>query len=194
MTNSFADFVKRLQAGDDAASRQLFDRFARQLIAMARRRFDGPLKHKVDPEDVVQSAYKSFFTRHADGKLSIGNWNSLWGLLTIITVRKCSERVAYHRAQQRDVAREIPAATADGAPAIEGLSREPTPAEAAELAETVTRLMESLDADERPILELSLQGYSTREISEQLNRAERTVRLLRERVRKRLERMQREYS
>lgn len=192
MTNSFADFVKRLQAGDDAASRQLFDRFARQLIATARRRFDGPLKHKVDPEDVVQSAYKSFFTRHADGKFEVGNWNSLWGLLTIITVRKCSERVAYHRAQQRDAAREIPAA-ANSAPGIEGLSREPTPAEAAELAETVTQLMQSLDADDRPILELSLQGYTTREISEQLNRAERTVRLLRERVRKRLERMQREY-
>lgn len=190
MTDSFADFVKRLRAGDDDASRQLFERFARQLIAMARRRFDGPLKHKVDPEDIVQSAYKSFFLRHADGKVVVGNWNSLWGLLTIITVRKCSERVAYHRAKQRDAAREV--VPTGSSPAIEGLSREPTPDEAAELAETVTRLMDSLDATERPVLELSLQGYSTREISEQLNRAERTVRLLRERVRKRLERMQQE--
>lgn len=190
MTDSFADFVKRLRAGDDDASRQLFERFARQLIAMARRRFDGPLKHKVDPEDIVQSAYKSFFSRHADGKVVVGNWNSLWGLLTIITVRKCSERVAYHRAKQRDAAREV--VPTGSSPAIEGLSREPTPDEAAELAETVTRLMDSLDATERPVLELSLQGYSTREISEQLNRAERTVRLLRERVRKRLERMQQE--
>jgi RNA polymerase sigma-70 factor (ECF subfamily) len=39
---------------------------------------------------------------------------------------------------------------------------------------------------------LSLLGYTTREISERLGRAERTVRLLREGVRKRLERMQRE--
>jgi RNA polymerase sigma-70 factor (ECF subfamily) len=192
MTDSFADFVKRLQSGDDAASRQLFERFARQLVAMARRRFDGPLKHKVDPEDVVQSAYKSFFSRHADGNVDVRNWNSLWGLLTIITVRKCSERVAYHRAQQRDVAREVARPT-DSTPPIEGLSREPTPAEAAELAETVTQLMSGLDVNERPVLELSLQGYSTREISEQLNRAERTVRLLRERVRKRLERMQQEH-
>jgi RNA polymerase sigma-70 factor, ECF subfamily len=191
MTDSFAEFVQRLRAGDDQAARQLFERFARQLIGMARRRFDGPLKHKVDPEDVVQSAYKSFFSRHADGNFVVGNWNSLWGLLTIITVRKCSERVAYHRAQQRDAAREI-APKSDSAPPIEGLSREPTPAEAVELAETVARLMAGLDAGERPVLELSLQGYSTREISEQLNRAERTVRLLRERVRKRLERMQHE--
>ena len=39
-------------------------------------------------------------------------------------------------------------------------------------------------------LELSLQGYSTQEISEQLGRAERSVRRLRERVRKQLERLQ----
>jgi DNA-binding NarL/FixJ family response regulator len=42
------------------------------------------------------------------------------------------------------------------------------------------------------ILELNLQGYTTREISERLGRAERTVRLLREGLRKRLQRMQQE--
>lgn len=192
MTDSFAEFLKRLQAGDDDASRQLFQRFARQLIAMARRRFDGQLKHKIDPEDVVQSAYKSFFYRYAEGNVDIGNWNSLWGLLTIITVRKCTERIAYHRAQRRDAAREISASGSEQAAPLEILSREPTPMEATELSETLERLFADLDDHERPVLELSLQGYSTREISKQLQRAERTVRLLRERVRKRLERMQQE--
>ena len=58
----------------------------------------------------------------------------------------------------------------------------------------VMPLLAGLDEEERPILELSLQGYTTREISERLGRAERTVRLLREGVRHRLERMQRENS
>src|SRR5207244_12407301 len=107
MTESFADFMKRLRAGDDDAARQLFERFARQLVAMARRRVDGRLKPKLDPEDVVQSAYKSFFYRYADGNIDVGNWNGLWGLLTIITVRKCSERVAHYRAERRDAAREV---------------------------------------------------------------------------------------
>jgi RNA polymerase sigma-70 factor (ECF subfamily) len=65
-------------------------------------------------------------------------------------------------------------------------------AEAAVLSETVQQLLAGLDEEERPILELSLQGHTTREISERLGRAERTVRLLRESVRHRLERMQRE--
>jgi RNA polymerase sigma-70 factor (ECF subfamily) len=193
MKDSFADFLGRLRAGDDAAARELFDRFAHQLIALARRRFDGALRHKVDPEDVVQSAYKSFFLRYGAGGLDAVNWDSLWGLLTLITVRKCAERVAYHRAERRDAAREVSAPPGEGWDPWQGVfGREPTPLQAAELSETVDRLLAGLDEDERPVLELSLQGYTTREISERLGRAERTVRLLRECVRKRLERMQQE--
>lgn len=193
MRDSFADFLTRLEAGDDAAARELFRRFAHQLLALARQRIAAGLRHKVDPEDVVQSAYKSFFGRYGDGDLDLAGWNSLWGLLTLITVRKCAERAAYHRAECRDAAREVAAPPdGDGASRLEPFGREPTPLEAAELSETVARLFAALDEDERPVLELSLQGYSTREISAQLGRAERTVRLLREGIRHRLERMQRE--
>jgi RNA polymerase sigma-70 factor (ECF subfamily) len=194
MKDSFADFLTRLQTGDDAAARELFERFAHRLLALAQRQFSAPIRHKVDPEDVVQSAYKSFFHRYGEGKFEVGDWNGLWGLLTVITLRKCAERVAYHRAQRRDAAREAaaPAGSEDEAPWLDPLGREPTPLEAAELAETLQQLFAALDEDDRPVLELSLQGYGTREISERLGRAERTIRLLRERVRHRLEAMQRE--
>lgn len=193
MPDSFAEFLTRLQSQDDAAARELFVRFANQLIALAQRHIGPPLRHKVDPEDVVQSAYKSFFVRYDAGKLSVTSWTSLWGLLTLITVRKCAERAAYHRAERRDMAREQSLSPGDEAGAwLQPLDREPTPLEAAVLSETVEQLLADLDADERPILELSLQGYTTREISEQVGRAERTVRLLREGIRRRLERMQAE--
>jgi RNA polymerase sigma-70 factor (ECF subfamily) len=193
MSNSFAEFLARLHRGDDAAAKELFARFTHQLIALALRRIDAGLRHKVDPEDVVQSVYKSFFVRYGAANLEIVNWNSLWGLLTLITVRKCAERAAYHRAECRDATREVSAPQgAEAAPWLEPLGREPTPLEAAVLNETVKQLFADLDEDERPILELSLQGYTTREISERLGRAERTVRLLREGIRHRLEQLQRE--
>ena len=76
----------------------------------------------------------------------------------------------------------------DSTPAgLEAVGREPTPDEAAVLAETVTDLLQQLNGGERTIVELSLQGYSTQEISEQTGRAERSVRRLRERVRRHLE-------
>jgi RNA polymerase sigma-70 factor (ECF subfamily) len=195
-SDSFHDFLARLRAGDGDAARELFRRFTGQLVTLARRRLDGPLRHKVDSEDVVQSTYKSFFRRYDTGDLDFVNWNSLWGLLTLITLRKCADRVAYHRAERRDAAREVaaPAGSEGGAPMPEALGREPTPHEAAVLTETVDRLLADLGADERPIVELSLLGHSTREISEQLDVPERTVRRVRERVRLRLERAQREGS
>lgn len=184
MPDSFARFITRLQSKDDAAAQELFDRFTHRLIGLAVRHLDPGLRPKVDPEDVVQSAYKSFFRRYGAGSLDVVNWDSLWGLLTLITVRKCADRAAYHRAECRDAAREVSAAAeVSGEP----FGREPSPLEATVLSETVAHLYASIDADDRPILELSLQGYTTREIGERLGRAERTVRLLREGIRHRLE-------
>src|SRR3954451_18432476 len=146
MSNSFAAFLARLHHGDDAAARELFGRFTHQLIALALRHIDAGLRHKVDPEDVVQSAYKSFFLRYGAGNLNVVNWNSLWGLLTLITVRKCAERAAYHRAECRDAAREAVPPRGEGtAPVPEPFGREPTPLEAAVLSETVEQLLAGLD-------------------------------------------------
>src|SRR5499427_9471668 len=146
MSDSFAVFLSRLKARDDAAARELFGRFTHQLVALALRHIDAGLRHKVDPEDVVQSAYKSFFLRYGAGNLDLVNWNSLWGLLTLITVRKCAERAAYHRAERRDAAREVTLSPAgEAAPWQEPLGREPTPLEAAVLNETVEQLLAGLD-------------------------------------------------
>jgi RNA polymerase sigma-70 factor, ECF subfamily len=189
--DSFAGIMQRLSVGEDAAARAIFERYTRQLVALARRRMDDRLAGKVDAEDVVQSAYKSFFVRQRAGQLDIGNWKSLWGLLTVITLRKIADRAAHFRAEKRDARREVVATGGEHLPAGEmALDREPGPEEATLLSETVEALMRDLDDDERPILELSLRGYSTTEIGEELGRAERSVRRLRERIRKRLERMQ----
>jgi RNA polymerase sigma-70 factor (ECF subfamily) len=193
--DSFAELMARLKSDEDAAARMVLERFTRRLVGLARVSLDARLQQKVDPEDLVQSAYKSFFVRHRGGELEIGGWDGLWGLLTLITVRKCADRAAFFRAEKRDVRREI---VTDGdsfaTPLNElVLDRDPRPEEAVQLSEMVEGLFQSIDdADERAILELSLQGYTAAEISEQTGRAERSVRRLRERTRKRLERMQAE--
>lgn len=191
---SFAELMDRLRAGEDAAARAVFEQYARRLVGLARKHLDTRLAAKVDPEDVVQSAYKSFFVRHREGLLEVGSWDGLWGILTLITLRKCADRAAYYRAEKRDYTREAAGAAEEEAPPLIDLAldREPSPQEAVVLAETVEALFRDLDDDERAILELSLQGLSTTEISDRLDRAERSVRRLRERLRKRLERMREE--
>jgi RNA polymerase sigma-70 factor (ECF subfamily) len=187
---SFAELMDRLRSGEDAAAREVFARFAARLVGLARRNLGGRLAAKVDPEDVVQSAYKSFFVRQREGGLEVGSWDGLWGVLTLITLRKCADRAAYYQAGKRDVSREVAGGGEGDAAGDLALDREPRPEEAAVMAETVEALFRALaEPDERAILELSLQGFTATEISEKLGRAERSVRRLREGLRKRLERM-----
>lgn len=192
---SFLDLMQRLRSGENAAAREVFLRFTHRLIGLARQHLDGRLAQKLDPEDLVQSAYKSFFVRHREGGFEIGSWDGLWGLLTVITLRKCADKAEHYGAGRRAVAREQPGGGTDSelSPWQMAVDREPDAHEAVMLAETVEALFrESNDPGERAVLELSLQGYSTVEISERLGRAERSVRRIRERIAVRIERMQNE--
>lgn len=174
------------------ALRLEFERFSQQLIGLARKHIGARLEHKVDPEDVVQSAYKSLLLRYGEGGPNGEGWQGLWGLLTTITIRKCADRARFHQAERRDLRREAVAPAESPAPWMAAVSREPTPDHAAMLTEVMQDLFGRLEEDERAIIELSLQGFSTQEISERTGRAERSVRRLRERVRKFLERQQTE--
>jgi RNA polymerase sigma-70 factor (ECF subfamily) len=100
--DSAADVLARLRAGEEEAATRLFRRFAHRLIGLARQHLDTRVRVKEDPEDVVQSVYKSFFVRLEKDQFEIASWDDLWSLLTIITVCKCADRRDYFRAQRRD--------------------------------------------------------------------------------------------
>jgi RNA polymerase sigma-70 factor (ECF subfamily) len=190
---SFADLMARLRAGDEAAAEEVFRRFTQRLIGLARQHLDQQIRHKLDPEDVLQSVYRSFFRRQAEGHYDLDSWEGLWGMLTVITVRKCGHRVKYYRAARRDVQREVAPAVSDTlGPDWEALAREPTPSAAALLAETVEQLLRGLSEREREVVALGLCGYTPAEISPRVGRTERTVQRVLKRVRQRLEQMQAE--
>jgi RNA polymerase sigma-70 factor (ECF subfamily) len=185
---SFAELMARLRTGDEEAAARVFRRFTRRLTALAHSRLNAAMRQKVDPEDVLQSVYRSFFRRHAEGEFDLDGWDGLWGLLTRITLRKCGHQVQHFRAACRDVRRE-----GAGGPTTDAsehdwecLAREPTPPEAAVLAETVEGLLRSLEGRDREIVSLALQGYTVAEITEQLGRPQRTVYRLLGRVKERL--------
>src|SRR5262249_7310122 len=144
LENLSPDVVARLRAGDDETARAVFESFTPRLIGLARGRLHARLRQRVDPEDVVQSAYKSFLILLGGGGFAAESWESLWGLLTLITLRKCADRARYHRAGCRDASRE--AVPTEGVPELwrEAAGREPTPEEGAVLAETVEQLMREL--------------------------------------------------
>jgi RNA polymerase sigma-70 factor (ECF subfamily) len=186
--SSFDALMARLKAGDEDAAAAVFRRFANRLIGLARSRMAPLVRTKVDPEDVLQSVFKSFFLRYAQGQWQLGDWHDLWAVLTVLTVRKCGHRAEHFHAQKRDVRRETspqPDAS-DAALDDVALDREPTPDEAAMLAETVEQIMRDLEGYHRDIFRMALQGYSTAEIAAEVGVTERSVLRVLKRVRERL--------
>ncbi len=162
--NDFDQFVDRLRRGDEDAAAEVFHRFARRLIALARSQLDSWIRSRVEPEDVVQSVFRSFFTRFQSGQFQLGDWDNLWTVLTLITIRKCTNRKEFWRAAKRDLQHEANSLPR-GDPLQEALARDPTPSEAAILSEVVERLMKNVTEADRAILTLHLQGCDIAAIS-----------------------------
>ena len=185
---SFDTVMDRLRAGDDDAARAVFLRFTHRLIALAHTKLESMSQTRDEVEDVVQSVYKSFFIRSREGQFLVDDWDELWGLLTVIALRKCSNRRTYHRAQRRGLGwrglRLGSASPTDLAGQL--IDRKPTPAEAAALSDTVRELFSALDEHDRPTVGFLLQGFTAREIAISLRCSERTVRRIRSRLKERM--------
>src|SRR4051812_35389205 len=92
---TFAQLLDRLHAGDQDAAREVHRLYTPRLVALARVQFTPAVLQRADPESVVQSVFRSFFRRERDGQFDLGNWDGLWGLLSVITLRKCANRTRY---------------------------------------------------------------------------------------------------
>src|SRR6266699_1837379 len=76
------------RAGDERAAKELFDSYVERLMALARRRISQRLASRVDPEDIVQSVFRTFFGRLKAGQFEIADQDDLCKLLVQITVHK----------------------------------------------------------------------------------------------------------
>ncbi|MCH7727586.1 MAG: hypothetical protein IH991_14035 [Planctomycetes bacterium] len=176
--NSFYDLLARLDQGQGDAQTEVFRRFAERLVKLARARLDDRIRKTTDPEDVMQSVWRSFFTRQQAGDFELQDWGGLWAVLAVMTVRKCGRRSVAAQRAKRDVTRESnpqSSATDDSSFRWEAVDRTPTPDEAATLTEMVEQVMSGLDDREQNIFSLRLQGFTVLEISGQVDLTERSV-------------------
>src|SRR6267154_292507 len=147
---SVTRWVAALKAGDTAAAQPLWERYHRQLVALARRKLDTSRRRAADEEDVVQSAFHSFFRGVARGRFpQLNDRDNLWRLLVVITARKALDQLAHEHAKRRGggtvqgESRISPGASKWDAAAIEQVvGDEPTPEFAAQVAEEYERLLD----------------------------------------------------
>ncbi|HKD37288.1 MAG TPA: protein kinase, partial [Pirellulales bacterium] len=155
------------------------------MTELARSRLSRRFAARLDAEDIVMSAYRSFFVGLRERDFAISHDTELWQLLVQITLRKVYRQAARHTASKRAVARDMSLFLSDGSVlAIPG--REPLPDEAAAIAEEVEQLLKPLPESARRIVELRLQGEAIDAIARDLRINERTVRRWLDRVKRHL--------
>jgi RNA polymerase sigma-70 factor (ECF subfamily) len=180
---SVESFVNSLRRGDPETVRKVFDSYVDRLVAMARKRISQRLASRIDAEDIVQSVFRTFFHRAAQGQFTINAEDDVCKMLARITVHKTFRQIAHHQAGKRDAGREVGRGDDEQDVVVNLASREPAPEEAAALLDQLEHFLAQLRPEDRQILELRMQGFSTLEIAQQLGITDRKIRRLMERIR-----------
>lgn len=169
-----AELLAQYRQGNEGAASELFRRYVTRLTFLARARLAPALATRTDPEDIVLSAYRSFFVGAREGRFVLQRSGDLWRLLVTITLRKVYHEARRHSAGSRALSAEQPLEPGD----IERIctSRDPSPEEAIALADELQKCLAGLDPCARRVLELRLQDESLPRIAEATGRSERTVR------------------
>jgi len=180
---SVSHWISALKDGDSAAAQPLWERYYRQLLALARKKLRSTSRRDADEEDVVQNAFHSFFRAVDQGRFpQLDDRDSLWRLLVVITANKALKQVAYTHRQKRGGGTSensmgiYPIAPRDEAALVEFVGTEPTPDFAAQLAEEYGRLLDLLgDQSLRDVAVWKMEGYGNDEIADKLGCSRRTV-------------------
>jgi RNA polymerase sigma-70 factor (ECF subfamily) len=182
-------FLQQLQAGDDAATQKLFERYSQRLVQLAGNNIHPALIKRFDGEDVVQSVFRTFFRRQDAGQLEIEHSQQLWRLLVTITLCKTRSHARRHTAAKRDAQAEQPQASH-----FEFLDREPAAEEALALWEEIDVALQGLPEKTGAILSARLEGKPKSEIAQELNISRQTVHRILNLLEERLDQRFQQYS
>jgi RNA polymerase sigma-70 factor (ECF subfamily) len=175
--------IELWRQGDQNAARQIVDRYVDRLMLLARRRLSQRLASRVDPEDIVQSAFRSFFARAREGRFVFAEQDDVCRLLVRITLHKTLRQVAFHKAAKRNPAAETEQGDRQHERLLSLLDGEPTPEAEVAFLDQLEHFFSELRPQERQILELRLEGYNNDEIAQKLGIYDRKIRRVIEHVR-----------
>lgn len=153
---------------------EVFRRYSIRLLHLANDRLGKDVRGKLSPEDVVQSAFKSFFRRLNDFRLERDGADAIWGLLSIITIRKCKKWDAFYRCDKRAVQREKPD-DSGLAGQVRHTSTEPGPLDVLIVEELLEKLFREFEPRQQQMILLRMDGCSVDEIAFQCQSSCRTV-------------------
>lgn len=162
------ELINAWKRGDQHAADVLWRRYTTRLIGLVASRIAEPFRDSIAPDDVVQSAWGSFFRAAKQSRVQVSETLGLWQLLAVFAQRKLARRF------------EASAAAKRGGHAITRLPQEAIQAAVCHDTANAVELQEwiesELDAEHRTVLVRLLAGYTQRQVAKELSIDERTVR------------------
>ena len=141
---SITALLDRLKQGDHDAAALLWQRCYPRLVGLGGKKLQSTSRRVADEEDAALSAFDSFCRRAEQGQFpDLKDRDGLWALLVILTARKAADLIKHHTREKRGGGNVRGDSAGDGGAAdLDGLAGvEPTPEEAALLAEELESLL-----------------------------------------------------
>ncbi len=168
---SDGSLLRRLRKGEQDAATRLYLRYARRLHGLATAQTGQDLKSRIDPEDIVQSVFRTFFRRAQEGHYEVPDGEEIWKLFLVIGLHKIRDAAVFHRAAKRNAGRTT---------ALVGGGESADPPAADQMAETTLRMvideiLLNLNDSQKEIVTMRMEGAQVDDISQATKRSHRTV-------------------
>jgi RNA polymerase sigma factor (sigma-70 family) len=167
-SQSITRLIRAVQDGSSSAVRPLLAAYFDRLVQLASKRLQNLPGLGGYGEDVALRSFHSVYQRLRDPSrpLDLAGRDALWRLLATRTISRAIDLIRRHR----------PAEVPGEQDVTQLLTREPTPDEAAELADECRRLLDALPEPElRQIALWKVEGYTNEEIAARLDCVPRTI-------------------
>ena len=160
--------VVRLRSGDDQAATEVYERYAKRVFGLVHQQMAERLKALVQPEDIVQSVFKSVFRGINSGAYDAPEGGTLWHLMAIVAVHKVRRNARRRSAMKRDEQRTQSFDAIANFDTADSCTPE-------EFESAIREAIEGLKESEQEVVILRVQGFSVEEISGKLQRSRRTI-------------------
>jgi RNA polymerase sigma-70 factor (ECF subfamily) len=160
--DTFAEFIRRIRAGDEQAAVEMVRRYEPLIRREIRLQLeDRRLSRLFDSMDICQSVLKSFFFRTAAGQYDLDTPEQLQRLLVTMAKNKLASAARSQHRLRRDQRR-----VAAGEAKLDGVAAAvPTPSEVVAGKELLERFRQALNEEERHLADLRGEGLAWGDIA-----------------------------
>jgi DNA-directed RNA polymerase specialized sigma24 family protein len=181
MSGSVSAWIVGLKAGESEAVRQLWVRYSREMVRIARLKIGTGPRQAADEEDVVQNVFTTIFRGATTGRFAeVTDRDDLWWMLLALTHNKTIDQLRGENRKKRGAGKVVRESDLANGNSPFGLSqimaKHPTPDFLVALDEEFHYLLSRLRDDPlRKIAAMRIEGWQISEIAAYLKISVRSV-------------------